>query len=267
VKADAVMSALIAPDAMRYGGMPGGGGRRGGSGGSWPGSGGGSTWPGSGPMGGPLGGIILGGPRGGYGGPRGGRGGPGSGPVITGPRTHSAGTSEIARQSGGDSMPVDDASSLETTLERIRQRYALHYHLPEGLKPGQDRKIEVQLSDAARRRYPGAEIRFRRINQAQGGTGTPEPTVVTRVPSSAPSPSVARDASESSAAKSPGSRRRTAISEPDGPRGANASTDVDREEASTQAPAAPTNAPPAPPTRGWRRVDEPAPASPNPPAK
>src|SRR5207253_8893115 len=78
VKADAVLSALIAPDAMRYSGMPGGGRRRGGSGGSWPGSGGGSTWPGNGPMGGPLGGIILG-PRGGYGGPRGGQGGPGSG--------------------------------------------------------------------------------------------------------------------------------------------------------------------------------------------
>src|SRR5438445_7140199 len=42
VKADAVLSALIAPDAMRYSGMPGGGRRRGGSGGSWPGSGGGS---------------------------------------------------------------------------------------------------------------------------------------------------------------------------------------------------------------------------------
>ncbi len=79
-------------------------------------------------LGGPLGGIILG-RRGG--GPYGGRGPGGTG----GNRTQSAGTDEIARRSGGDNMSVDDASALETTLARIRQRYALHFNVPAGVKP------------------------------------------------------------------------------------------------------------------------------------
>ena len=188
-KSDAVLSALLAPDAMRnHSGVPGmGGGRRGG--GSWPGGGGGGSWPGGG-GGGPLGGIILGrrGPYGGHGGsgPYGGPGG--SGPVvIRGGRTHSAGTAEIARQSGGDSMSVDDASALETTLSRIRQRYALHFYLPQGVKPGEERAIEVALADSARQRYPDAEVRYRRVylassGSSDGGGGGVEPTVITQEP-------------------------------------------------------------------------------------
>ena len=178
-RADAVLSALIAPDAMHSGyGQPGGMGR----GGSWPGGGGG--------MGGPLGGIILG--RGGpYGGGR--RGGPG----MRGPRTHSAGTSEIARRSGGDSMSVDGASALEDTLARLRQRYALNFYLPAGVKPGEERHIEVALSDAARSRHPGAEVRYRQTYMAPSGAGfsappaSGEPVVVTRDSSDTPERTVA----------------------------------------------------------------------------
>jgi VWFA-related protein len=132
---NAVVSALLAPDSL-------------GSGRIGIGTGGGG-------LGGPLGGIILGrrGPLG------------GGGPVITGPRTRSAGTAEIARRSGGDSMRVDDASALETTLTRIRQRYALHFNLAQGVKPGQERNIEVELTAAAKRRYPDADVRYRRLNQ------------------------------------------------------------------------------------------------------
>lgn len=53
-----------------------------------------------------------------------------------GPRTHSAGTAGIARQSGGDSMAVDNASVFKDTLARIRERYGLYFYLPEGAKPG-----------------------------------------------------------------------------------------------------------------------------------
>jgi VWFA-related protein len=195
--ADAVLSALLAPDAMRH--------RSGTPGGSYPGQ-----WPGS-----SLPDIIFGRRRP----PYGGRGGP----VITGSRTQSAGTAEIARRSGGDSLRVDDASALETTLSRIRQRYALHFYLPEGVKPGQEREIEVELSAAARRRYPDAEVRYRRTYQTSGGTGetvaaAPEPEVV---------------------AQSPEPRRRPAVSEPTGPRGPSASS--------------------AEPRGGWRRAGEPEP--------
>jgi VWFA-related protein len=145
-RADAVLSALLAPDAM-------GRGRR------FPGTGGGPWgWPGGSP-GGSLPDIIWG------------RRGPSSrrGPVTIGSQTQSAGTAEIARRSGGDSMSVDQAAALETTLARIRQRYALHFYLPEGARPGEERRIEVELADAARRRYPGAEVRFRQVYLAPGG--------------------------------------------------------------------------------------------------
>src|SRR5579864_7794549 len=88
-RADTVMCALIAPDAGQYGGYPGGGGGGGQRRGTW-GSGGGG-------IGGGIPGVIFG-PRGG-GGMGGGRypGGGGMG----GAHTQSAGTAEIARESGG----------------------------------------------------------------------------------------------------------------------------------------------------------------------
>jgi VWFA-related protein len=149
-RANAVLSALIAPDAMRGTGGHGGG----------MGRGGGDRSVG---MGGPLGGIIFGrgGPMGRGGG--GGRGGPpaGGGGGGGGMETTSAGTEEIARNSGGDSMPLNEASALQDTLARLRKRYALHFYLPAGARAGEERQIDVQLTEAALRRFPGAEVRFR----------------------------------------------------------------------------------------------------------
>jgi VWFA-related protein len=156
-RADAVLSLILAPDAMPYRRQPGmgGGGQRGG----WPGGG----WPG-GTIGGPLGGIILG---------RGGSPYPGRGPNgrMGGSHTQSAGTAEIARRSGGDTMPVDDADALENTLARIRQRYALHFYVPQSVRPGEERAIEVELADAARQRYRGADVRYRRVYIVPSGAG------------------------------------------------------------------------------------------------
>lgn len=225
-RADAVLCALIAPDAMHdRSSWPGGGGGRGGRGG-----GGGGSWPGgSGPtIGGPLGGIIFGrrGPYGGRGGQPGGgrRPGPGS-------ETHSAGTAEIARESGGDSVAVDDASALENTLARIRQRYALHFHLPEDVKPGQERNIAVELAASAQRRYPGAEVRYRRVYLAPD-----------RVPVEAgtqPPRNVQRTAA----------KRRPAVNEPLGAPGATSTV-----ETPSPADPAPPPASPAPSQGGWPRV-------------
>lgn len=176
-RADAVMCALIAPDAMqnrRYGG-----GQRPGGWGGGPGIG----------IGG-LGGIILGG--GGIGGRRypGGGGG--------GSHTQSAGTAEIARASGGDSMSVDDASALEETLSRIRQRYALYFNLPDGVRAGQERNIALDLSPAARQRYRDAEVRYRRVYMTpdSGGAGAP-PTLVTHAPQTDAGYTTSRDSSSS----------------------------------------------------------------------
>src|SRR5262249_32521626 len=139
------LSALIAPDALHTG-------SRGGPG----------SWPGNGLLEelwrrgmlprelGPFGGGVF------------------------GPRTRSAGTSSIARESGGASMGVEEASALQNTLARIRERYALYFYLPEGVKPGDVRSVQVELSDAARRRYPGAEVRYRPSYLAPNGRGDSE---------------------------------------------------------------------------------------------
>jgi VWFA-related protein len=92
------------------------------------------------------------------------------GSYSRGPHTQSAGTSQIANQSGGDSMAVDQASALEQTLARIRERYALYFYLPQGMQPGEERSVEVLLTDAARRRYPRAEVRYRRSYLAPNGS-------------------------------------------------------------------------------------------------
>lgn len=225
-RADAVMCALIAPDAMQY--------RR-----NNPQSGGGG-WPGSsGPsVGGGLGGIILGRPRPPYGG--GGRGG------QMPHRTHSAGTAEIARGSGGDSMPVDDAYALQNTLERLRQRYALHFNLPQGVRAGEERNIEVSLSDAARQRYSGAEVRYRRVYLAptDSGKNSSEPTVITRAP-------VGR--SSDSADQPPVIRRRPVADDVGGPR----QGPLDARESSGNSPSAQQSSPEG----SWRKADA-APSAP-----
>jgi len=172
-RADAVMCALIAPDAMPSYGRHGGGGQ---PNGGWGGGGGGMG-------GGPLGGVIFG-PRGG------GNGYPGGGGGSGGPHTASAGTSEIARDSGGDSMSVNGAEALEDTLARLRKRYTLYFNLPEGVQPGQERNIEVDLAPEARQRHRDAEVRYRRASMLSNGShDAAEPIHVTRAPSDYPAPS------------------------------------------------------------------------------
>ena len=181
-RADAVLCALLAPDAMMSGRRMPGGGRI---------PQGGGSWPGSGPsVGGPLGGIILGRPRG-Y------PGGGGQGPTMRGPRTRSAGTAQIARQSGGDSMPVDYSYALEQTLSRIRQRYALYFNLPAGVKRGEERRIEVSLVESARQRYPNSEVRYRRVYLApvDGVPRNSEPMTITQAPVDSEPTAVYRDSS------------------------------------------------------------------------
>jgi len=215
-RADAVLSLLLAPDAMaNRGGM----GRHGGG------------YPGAG--GGPLGGIIF--PRrGGYGQPGGGMGG----------QTHSAGTPEIAKDSGGDAMSVDDASALETTLERLRQRYALYFHMPEG-SSSEGRSIELDLADSARRRYATAEIKYRRVYLAPaGGEDTAGPLMVTHAPVHVP---VSMETDTDYTAR----KHRVAVDEPTGGPIINMGSSSETAPATTDV----TPAPPPAAKPGWRRVD------------
>jgi hypothetical protein len=251
-RADAVLSFLQAPDAMSYrrGRMGGGGGYPGGGypGGGYPGGG----YPGAG---GPLGGIIFG-RRGGY-------GGRGPGGYGYPDRSHSAGTATIARDSGGDVMNVDDAYALENTLQRLRQRYALYFHMPQGAQAGQERSIQVDLADNTRRRYPSANIRYRRVYLAGDSGGTAGPTMVTHAPSSLPPPRVDSATADD---EHPLPRRRVAIDQPDGPH-VNIAGDGDSSAPAPQTSAAPSSAAATPaaksstdtptPHRGWRRVSEP----------
>jgi len=199
-RADAVMCALIAPAAMHSRGYPGGGQRRGTWGGG-PGIGGG----------GPLGGVIFGPGR------RPGGGGPGGG--MGGSRDHSAGTAQIARDSGGDSMSVDDASALEQTLSRIRQRYTLFFNLPEGLRPGEERNIEVDLASAARRRYADAEVRYRRNYMTPDGATKSTPAMVTEAPRERSAPPPVANSTDD---PPPARRRRVAVNEDGSPVGESA---------------------------------------------
>lgn len=138
-----MLSLLLASDAMAGGRYPGAG--RGGN------RGGGGQWPRGGGANGPLGGIIF--DR---------RGGMGS-------RTHTAGTAEIARDSGGDSISVDDASALEDTLSRIRQRYALHFHLPDAVAPGGASEARRWSRAARQCRRLGVRSPMRRNSRIKGG--------------------------------------------------------------------------------------------------
>ena len=172
-RADAVLMVLLAPPFLGLSGpYPGGGRPRGGQPPVF------VPWPGGGGTGGPLGGIILGRRRGPSGIPV-----PGSRPATVGyPGGISAGSPEIARTSGGDSLNANDASAVENTFQRIRQRYAIYFYLPEGMENG--RGMELDLTDTARRRHLDAALQYRQVDLAKDGA---KPVLITRVPAHPPS--------------------------------------------------------------------------------
>lgn len=227
-RAEIVLSALLARDAMGTGTMGGGG---------WP-TGGGGGWPGGGwPR--RRGGIIFGGPQIPVGGTMGGG-------------TNSAGTAEMARESGGDSMSVMDASSLETTLTRLRQRYALYFHAPDGVQAGQERSIEVQLAPAIARRYAGAMLRYRKYyNSGKGNSSSPAETVVVSQTTPAAGSADPPQTTDKQPEPAPRMRRRGPVSEPSGARGPNPAVGSQQ---------------PVPPPGGWRRADSPEPEAAKAPA-
>jgi hypothetical protein len=108
-----------------------------------------------------------------------------------------AGAPEIARASGGDSLSINDAGAVETTFERIRKRYAIYFHLPEGMDAG--RGMELDLTDAARRRHPDASMQYRQITLAKDGA---RPGLISRVAAHPPTGRDPEPASSDSTAES-----------------------------------------------------------------
>ena len=65
----------------------------------------------------------------------------------------------LAEATGGETVRASHAAaSFAEMIERIRNRYTLAYHVPQGAKPGAYRQITVALSDAARKLHPKAVL-------------------------------------------------------------------------------------------------------------
>ena len=77
----------------------------------------------------------------------------------------------LARESGGEVLRADKPERLRELLEHIRLRYTLGYRPPDAA-PGEWRRVEVDLTAEARRRYRRAEIRARPGYVAQGPPGS-----------------------------------------------------------------------------------------------
>lgn len=111
----------------------------------------------------------------------------------------------------------------KTTLSRIRQRYALHFYLPDGVKPSQERKIDVELAASARRRYPDADVRYRNnylTPTDAGSTVSSTPAPGTEAPVTVASGESAGRPSAQPGEEEPGlKRRRPATEESYGSRG------------------------------------------------
>lgn len=170
-----------------------------------------------------------------------------------GSHTQSAGTEEIARASGGDSMPLRDSDALEDTLARIRHSYAIYFAATPGVRAGEERQIELDLADSALRRYAGAQVHYRRTYYAPQDTpANSSPAVVSqRAEPRKDTPQPSDDPDR------PYLRRRPGVSQDrshDGPLGAG--NESSSAAAAISAPqAAPPPSPPLDPnTPGWRKA-------------
>jgi VWFA-related protein len=112
-----------------------------------------TPWPGGS---GPWGGVI---PRRG---PRGGTSAPVSPSAgIRYPGLTWAGSPEIARSSGGEALPANQARAVEDTFERIRRRYAIYFYLPDDMTT--NRGLDLNLTSTARQKHPDAAMQYRQV--------------------------------------------------------------------------------------------------------
>ena len=68
----------------------------------------------------------------------------------------------VAERTGGEAVKAERADqAFPEMLGRLRSRYSLAFALPAEAKPGTFRRVRVELSVAAKRRYPKAQLRAR----------------------------------------------------------------------------------------------------------
>lgn len=77
-------------------------------------------------------------------------------------RDTGADATELAEETGGDSVRFERGEkSFRDLLERLRQRYSIHYNAPAG-QPGQTRQVSVDVIPPVKRTNPGMRVRARR---------------------------------------------------------------------------------------------------------
>lgn len=154
---------------------------------------------------------------------------------------HTAGTATIAEDSGGDVMPINDATSLESTLSRLRQRYALHFYMPEEAQAKTQHNIRVDLTTEARIRYPEADVRSRRVFIG-GSKESSGPMVVTH--QTALSDPIPGDSGVYNSNSPNQKHKRIAVNEDDaGPAGSTVGPPSQDDSATSSAPSAAAPAP------------------------
>jgi Ca-activated chloride channel homolog len=80
----------------------------------------------------------------------------------------------ISEQTGGEAVSSDEAGrAFNRMIERIRTRYSIHYKQPESGNTG-FRKIEVELTPAAKLRYPRAQVNARKGYRVGGLKSDPK---------------------------------------------------------------------------------------------
>ncbi|HEX3869864.1 MAG TPA: VWA domain-containing protein [Pirellulales bacterium] len=202
-----------------------------------------------GPWGGNGGGGGLGWPGGGIGFPGGG-GGMGRGGMGRGADpSHSAGTADVARDSGGDTMNVEDASALEDTLSRLRQRYALYFNYPQGVNASGVENVKVDLSTEAKIRFADAEIHYRHVYMASNAANNSGAPSITRTHLPIDDSSSTTSSDPDAPVTNPSPRRRPAVSDDSGAPVNTVSPDSDSSGSATS-PGTSQPAKPAPSSSG-----------------
>lgn len=154
-------------------------------------------------------------------------------------------------------MQVDEASALEDTLARLRQRYALYFYVPEASKGADQGIVKLDLSREARLRYQDAEIHSRRVHMSSTDSDErSEPTVVTsahRALDATNEPATPQD-------QPTPKRRSLAVNEDSEPRVNTIDADSDSSRQEAAPPAAAKSPPPAakqaPANGGWPRANQ-----------